>query len=246
MLYFPIELLYWNAQNAGVWWHTSKRNFFIVNLVLNKYRSRCKCLNGCIIILNKLFDICGRGQSTQNKILFYYTFIFDPMCVRWWMLLKTYLSVAKESGLRIVLHTVKTRANFSCVFQRALYNKAIFFLLLLFGRHFETQNFLGVGGYERKKSIKCKTDADLWEPSVLGFTRIGPALGSTSCGPGPYSSKARDLRLCPTRNFVRIFLKIQAQRTLGNCLFCFVFVFFFFFFPRGFGFLFISRVPQKN
>jgi hypothetical protein len=47
-------------------------------------------------ILNKLFDICGRGggPSTQNKILFYYTFIFDGCEVV--MLLDTFLSVTEE------------------------------------------------------------------------------------------------------------------------------------------------------
>jgi len=56
---------------------------------------------------------------------------------------------------------------------------------------------------------------------------------------GPYSSKARALRLYLTRKFVRIFRKIQTQTTLGNYLF------FFFFFPGGSGF-YLFHGSHKN
>jgi hypothetical protein len=137
-------------------------------------------------------------------------------------------------------HCEDSSQFFVMYFRELFSTKQFFFLLLLFGRHFRKTEFPGGVVSKEKKSIKCKTDANLWEPSVLGFTGIGPALGSTSCGPGPYSSKAHDLRLYPTRNFVRIFLKIQAQRTLGNCLFFFVF-----FFPGGSGFYLFHGSHKK-
>jgi hypothetical protein len=61
---------------------------------------------GVSLNLNKLFDICGWGRlSTQNKIFFYYTFIFDR-CAVVVMLSDTYLSVGKESRLRTLFYTL--------------------------------------------------------------------------------------------------------------------------------------------
>jgi hypothetical protein len=68
----------------GWWWHTSKMIFFFILWIWSStnYWSRCKCLNGCITILNKLFDILWTGTvNTKRNIIFIIQFIFDRCAV---------------------------------------------------------------------------------------------------------------------------------------------------------------------